>query len=156
MRPRFTILIGRGKIVFMGLGGFILISALLSLPTFFAETLDAERAEEWIRKYLKKEVTNRFTHVLKNDGSNPSDVEAAQRLKDDMDRIDQTVFISVKVNRFLFTPPFTTRRMFVVKAVLRSSEGTEETRFFTLSAENRFFDFFWVNEYSRWMWFFSI
>jgi len=44
----------------------------------------------------------------------------------------------------------------MVKVDLNGSNDERNTRYLSLTAKNRSFDFFWVNEHSKWMWKYSI
>ncbi len=89
---------------------------------------------------------------LRASGSTLPDAGTARRWKEDLERLDRIDLRSVEVRHFLLVPPFTISRMFVVKAVFQDGNGEKRTRCFSLSAESRFFDFFWVSEQASWVW----
>lgn len=148
---------GRRKtVVISGVAGLVLLFAMLSLPNLLAPTLDEAEAEKWIRLYLKKEISNRQLVELAKSGLRVPDREAAKQIGEDLRAVDEIEFLSIEVKHFLVALPTDTSRLFTARAVLRGADGQEQTRYFSLSAESRLYDFFWVNEHSRLMWAFSI
>jgi hypothetical protein len=147
----------RSTIIFSGLLGFILLIAFFSIPQLFAESLDSDRAKDWIQRHLKTKIALRHMEEMKAAGAKSPDKSMAERLNAELEQFKRMQFVSVEVKQFLFVPTLiTSSRMFVVKAVLRLDNKTEETHYFSLSARNNLFDFFWVAEQSQWMWYFSI
>jgi len=71
-------------------------------------------------------------------------------------KFDQLQFVSVQIRYFIFVPPFSSSKLFMVKTVLRDAKQCEQTRYFSFSARNKFFDVFWIAEQSRFMWMLSI
>ena len=82
---------------------------------------------------------------LKAAGLNTPDAKIAKRWQTDLNRIEQMEFISTEIRHFLVAPPTSSTRIFMVKAVIRDTNKNENIRYFSLSARNRFFDFFWLN-----------
>lgn len=155
MRFRLNVGSGRRTLVFSGVGGLGLLLALFIVPALLAPSLDAMRAEEGIRTYLVRQQTQRQLAELRARGLRVPTVAMAERWQAQMQRIRQTEFESIEVRHFLFAPPTSTTRIFVVKMLCREGGKRQSTRYFTLSAENRFFDFFWVSERSRLFWLFA-
>ncbi len=129
---------------------------IFSLPSFFAASLEPARAEKGIRQHLRQQLSSRYMTDLKAAGLSSPDFETATRWKAGYDDIDRLEFVSVQIKHFMLVPPFTSSRLFVVKAVIRDSQQRQQIRYFSFSARNKFFDFFWVAEQSRFMWILSI
>lgn len=132
------------------------MAVIFSLPSFFAASLEPARAEKEIRHYLRSQLSSRFIREIQKAGLSSPDFEMSARLQAGYKYIDQLKFVSVEVDHFLFVPPFTSHRLFVVKAVICDASQREQTRYFSFSARNKFFDFFWVTEQSRFIWMLSI
>jgi hypothetical protein len=130
--------------------------AIFSLPSFFAASLDSKRAQKEIKHYLKWQLSSHQMASLQTAGVSSPDAETAMRWQEGFEYVDHLEFVSVKVRHFLFVPPFTSSRMFVVKVVLRDTKQQVQTRYFSLSARTKFFDVFWTAEQSRLMWMLSI
>jgi hypothetical protein len=156
MTFRLDFRLDRRTITVTGSGGLLLLFCIFSLPSFFAASLDPQRAEKDIRQHLKWQLSSRYMADLRAAGLGSPDVETATRLKADYEYINRLEFASVQIRHFIFVPPFTSSRLFVVKAVLRDAKHREQIRYFSFSARNKFFDFFWVAEQSRFMWLLSI
>jgi len=157
MQFTFSINFNRNTILFSGLLGLVLLVAFFSVPQLFAESLDSDRAKDWIRRHLKVNIMMRHMQEMKTAGMESPDKNMAERLNAELEQFERTQFVSVEVKHFLFVPTLiTSSRMFVVKAVLRPENKKEETHYFSLSARNNLFDFFWVAEQSQWMWYFSV
>ncbi|MDA0691020.1 MAG: hypothetical protein O3A78_02770 [Nitrospinae bacterium] len=157
MQFTFSLNFNRSTILFSGLLGLILMVAFFSIPQIFADSLDSERAKDWIRRHLKTNIALRHMQEMKAAGLKSPDKNMAERLNAELEQFERTQFISVEVKHFLFVPTLiTSSRMFVVKTVLRPENKKEETLYFSMSARNNLFDFFWVAEQSQWMWYFSI
>ncbi len=92
---------------------------------------------------------------LKAAGQSVPDYSTASKWEKELTDINQMEFVSIEIRHFLIAPPTSSTRIFMVKAVMRDADKNESTRYFSLSARNRFFDFFWVNEHSRWKWLLS-
>lgn len=156
MTFQLNLKLNRRTITVSGIAGLIMLFCIFSLPSFFAASLDAGRAQKEIRHYLKWQMSFQRMRDLQAAGLSSPDAETAKAWQADFEYIDQLEFVSVRVGHFLFVPPFTSSRMFVVKVVLRDTKQQHQTRYFSLSARNKFFDVFWVAEQSRWMWVLSI
>ena len=156
MRLGSNIIGNRKKVTAAGIAGLVLLFAIFSLPNLLAPSLEPEQAEKWIRHYLKQHAMGRHMEQLKAAGLNTPNAEIAKLWQADLNRIEQMEFISLEIRHFLISPPTSSTRIFMVKAVIRDLDKNENIRYFSLSARNRFFDFFWVNEHSKWKWFFSI
>ena len=156
MAFRFNLRFNRRTITFGGIGGLILLVGIFSIPSFFAASLTPERAQKEIRQYLKVQLSSRFMREMQTTGLSSPDFQMATRLQAGYEQIDQLKFVSIEVDRFVFVPPFTSHRLFIVKAVTRDVDQQEQTRYFSFSTRNKFFDFFWVTEQSRLMWMLSI
>jgi hypothetical protein len=148
--------LNRRTITLSGISGLIVLFCIFSLPSFLAASLDAGRAEKEIRHYLRWQMSSQQMRDLQAAGLSLPNTEMAEKWKANLEYIDHLEFVSVKIGRFLFVPPFTSSRMFVVKVVLRDAKEQYESRYFSFSARSKFFDFFWVAEQSRWMWILSI
>jgi len=133
-----------------------LLVIIFFMPSFFAASLDPARAEKDIRHHLKSQLSSRYMAELQAVGLSSPDVETATRWQADFEYIDQLEFASVQIRHFIFVPPFSSSRFFLVKVVLRDAKQREQTRYFSFSARNKFFDVFWVAEQSRFMWMLSI
>jgi hypothetical protein len=156
MRLGSNIILSRRKIIATGIAGLVLLFAVFSLPNLLAASLKPQQAEKWIRHYLKQNAMGKNMQDLKAAGQNSPDLRTASKWEKDLNRIEQMEFISIEIRHFLVAPPTSSTRIYLVKTVIRDSDKNEKTRYFSLSARNRFFDFFWVNEHSKWKWFFSI
>ncbi|NIW71820.1 hypothetical protein GWN15_23585 [candidate division KSB1 bacterium] len=138
-----------------GLLGLFMLAGLFYLPNLLAPSLSAKEAEKWIRRHLKEEITLSRIERFKESENGRKAKKEAENLQIELKKLETVPFKSVEVGHFLFPPPGSSTRIYVVKVVIGDgSQGVP--RFFSLSAENNMFDFFWVNEHSRWMWFFSI
>ena len=147
----------RQTVIISGLAGLAIIILLFSIPFLFAASLDADQARHWILDYLKKEVALQHVQDLRSSGLSLPTQEMAERWKSEMDEISQIKFLSLDIKKFILVPSFiTSSRMYTVRVDLQRPNRKKETRYFSLSARNNLFDFFWVTEQSRWMWFFSI
>lgn len=156
MRFDSTLNLNRKGLMASSLGGLILLFTIFSLPTLLAASLEPDQAEKGIRYYLKHDAMAEHLEQLKVAGLNSPNRKIAERWENDLKYIEQMEFISLEIRHFLFAPPTSSTRIFMVKAVLRDTENHERVCYFSLSARNRFFDFFWVNEHSKWKCFFSI
>jgi hypothetical protein len=156
MRFSLNIVSSRWKITFWGIAGVIVLLAIFSIPNLMAESLDPVRAEDWIRSYLKQQAMNRRMEDLRIEGISSPNAPLARKWKTDLVNVDRMQFVSLEIKHFLIAPPGSTTRIFVAKTVIRQAGKEDQTRYFSLSARNRAFDFFWVNEHSQWMWMFSI
>lgn len=159
MPVKFRLILGssRQTVIVSGLAGLAAVILLFSIPFLFAAALDAERAKHWILYYLKKEAAQQHSRELQSSGLNLPTQEMAERWKAEMDEISQIEFLSLDIKKFIFVPTLiTSSRMYAVRVDLQRPNRKSETRYFSLSAKNNLFDFFWVTEQSRWMWFFSI
>jgi len=135
----------------------VVMLAILSIPSLFAASLDSGTAQKWVHRQLKANLATRLIEDMKAAGLQAPDRDMAERWDREFKQFERMEFVSVEVKHFIFVPTLiTSSRMFVAKAVLRPENGKEVTRYFSLSAQNNFFDFFWVAEQSRWMWWFSI
>ena len=140
--------------IFSGFFGLVVLILIFILPTLFAPSLSPDEAEKWIRQYLKKEQTSLHMERLKTKGKSLPDRQEAEQLKADLIKLEAVPFKSIEIKSFLFAPPGSSTRIFIAKVVL--DDGSSNVpRYFSLSAENNFFNFFWVNEHSGWMWYFS-
>lgn len=155
MKFYFNLTITPKGIAITGVGVLLLLIALFSLPNLLAESLEPGRAEQWIRSYLKKGAGIQHREALAATGKNVPDRAMAEQWQADYQRIDQTEFLSVEVKHFLVAPPGASSRIFVARVVLKEPDADPQTRYFSLSAENNLFDFFWVNEHGRLMWTFA-
>jgi hypothetical protein len=155
MPLNFTLKLTRKTIAVSGIGALVIMLALLSLPSFFAISLDPARAEKEIRHYLRMQMASRQMEEMEATGLRSPDAAMAERLQAGFKHIDGLEFVSVEIRHFLFVPPFTSYRMYTVKVVTRDADRHEQTRYFTLSARSKFFDVFWVAEHSRPIWFLS-
>lgn len=147
--------LNRKRITISGIAGLLILFAVFSLPNLLAASLDQRQAERWIRQYLKKQVSDYYMSDVAKSSMRLPDRAMAERWESDINNIDSINFSSLEIKHFLVAPPTATSRIYVARVVLQDPDGNEEIRYFSLSAENRFFDFFWVNEHSRWMWTFS-
>jgi hypothetical protein len=105
---------------------------------------------------MKQKLMSEHMEYLKTAGLRTPNAEVAERWKAQLQQIEQVELISMKIRHFLVAPPFSSTRIFVVKTVIHNTEKQQQPRYFSLSARNRFFNFFWVNEHSKWIWLFSI
>ncbi len=148
--------LNRKTVTLRGAIGLIVLLGILLVPQLLAAKLTVERAESEIRKYLRFQTGQSQMAELRASGLDVPDAHTASRWKADFDRLDRLEFVSLKVRRSLLTSPLSSSRVFVAKATLRKPDRSGETRYFSLRADSRLFDFFWVVERSRWAWFFSI
>ena len=155
MTLRFELRLSRGTIAVSGIAGLVVMLGILSLPSFFAASLDAMRAEHEIRFYLKRQLSSQLMADMQAAGVSAPDAATAARWQAGYERIDRLEFASLKVRRFIFVPPFTSHRLFVVRAVIREGKQGDRARYFSFSARNKFFDVFWVAEQSKLMWLLS-
>jgi hypothetical protein len=153
---RFNIKTNRKTITIGGLAGLVLMLGIFSLPALFAASLSPERAKQEIRQHMKWQLGLRQMAEIRSAGLTSPDPEIARHWKEQFYYIDQLEFESVDVRHFLFVPPFTSHRMFIAKIVIRDAKQRQETRYFSLSARNRFYGVFWVAEQARLMWLLSI
>ena len=106
---------------------------------------------------MKADRTQQFLTALRDEPGGVASPAAGQRLKNDLQKIDHIPFVSLEIGHLIFVPTFiTSSRVYVAKAVFRDEDGAERTRYFSLTARNNFFDFFWVNEHSRLIWWFTV
>ncbi|TAN42453.1 MAG: hypothetical protein EPN25_03175 [Nitrospirae bacterium] len=151
IRFRFELNAGRRRFVLFGAGGLLALLAFLSLPSLLAQSLDAGRAKQEVRQYLKRQLGDKQLAELRAAGLVVPDHAMASRWAEQHKRIDNLAFASLKVGRLPYLP-FSSGRVFMVKAVLRDVDNTEQTHFFSLSSRHRLYDFFWVTEQSRLLW----
>jgi hypothetical protein len=140
-------------------GGIVLlmvILAILSAPSFLAISLDRERAQQEILHYLKWQAGTQLMAEVRATGLRAPNEEQANRWKERAAAIDHLEFVSVEIRHFLFVPPSASSRMFMVKVVSRDPNQKEQTRYFSLSSRNKFFNVFLVAEQTRLMWLMSI
>jgi hypothetical protein len=156
MRLHFSLTLSPQSFRIKGLLALLIVVGIFMLPHFFASSLDEKRAIEEIRQYLKRQHANDLLEEVKASGKESPDLPMAQRWEEQSTRSGAIEFSSVEINRFVIVPPFTSFRMFVVKAVMRFEEEPEETRYFTLSSRSKLFDVFWVSELSWIFWLFSV
>ncbi|NIT13696.1 MAG: hypothetical protein GTN99_05480 [Candidatus Dadabacteria bacterium] len=149
------IVISRKGIIASGIAGLVVLFTVFSLPNLLAASLSPVQAEKWIRYYLKQYAMGKNMQQLKKSGMSSPDFITASKWEKDLSSINQMEFVSIEISHFLVAPPTSSTRIFMVKAVIRDSDGRESTRYFSLSARNRFYDFFWVNEHSKWKWYLS-
>lgn len=103
---------------------------------------------------MKKERASLLMARLEGEGMRLPDRQEAEQLETDLKKLKTIPFKSIEIKHFLFAPPTSATRIFTAKVVLDDGNNNSP-RYFSLSAENNIFDFFWVNEQSRWMWYFS-
>ncbi|MBT5632027.1 MAG: hypothetical protein HOJ13_04795 [Nitrospina sp.] len=128
---------------------------MLYLPSLLAPVMSSVEAEKWIRQYLKKERASMQIESLSMQGRLLPDRQEAEKLEADLRKIETNPFRSIEVKHFLIAPPTSSSRIFLAKVVL--DDGSNDiVRYFSLSAKNNIFDFFWVNEQAQWMWYFSL
>jgi hypothetical protein len=156
MTFHFNLHLNRRVITIGGAAGLMLMLTIVSLPAFLAASLDPQRAQEEIRQYLQWQLSIQQMAEMRGAGLTSPDAEMAKLWQEQSAFIDQFEFVSVRVRHFLFVPPFTSHRMFLVKIVIRDPKQRQETRYFSLSARNRFYDVFRVAEQSKLMWLLSI
>lgn len=142
-------------IIVISLSGLIMFFVIFSLPNLLVASLEPDQAEKWIRHYLKKRLSYAYLDQLRNSGLSLPGRELAEQWGNDLRSADIIVFESLEIRHFLLAPPTASTRIYMVKVVLKGSNDERNTRYFSLTAKNRFFDFFWVNEHSKWMWKFS-
>jgi hypothetical protein len=155
MNLQFKLNFDRKTLTLTGIFGLVLLLGILALPRMFAISLDGERAKQEIRSYLKQVQSYQLLNELQASGARTPDYATAKRWEEAYKRIDQTEIVGVQIGHFLFVPPFSTQRIFIVKAVLRTPDQQEETRYFSLSSRNKYFNVFLVSEQPRWMWTFA-
>jgi len=147
----FEIKSSRRKIAISGVAGLLILLAFLSLPSLLAQSLDVNRAEQEVRQYLKRQLGDQQMAELRSANLNMPDSAMASRWYDQHKRIENLEFVSVQVGRLPYLP-FSSSRMFVVKAVLRDVDNSEHTRYFSLSARSKLYHVFWVTEQSSLLW----
>jgi len=119
-------------IVGFGLSGILVLITvfsvlyLLSLP----QSLSEEDAIKLIRHYLRYQSSQQYAGLYK---SGMVGVQAAKQYQEELNRIDQLKFESVKVGRF-FPDHFLSEwsPTFYAKAVIRDHNGQVQTRYFNL------------------------
>lgn len=79
-----------------------------------------------------------------NSGTDVPDKETALRWEEQIDRINNTEFVSVEVKRAILVPPFRKRTNFVVRATVCDEEQHNQTRYFWFNGTNN------IRESSRW------
>jgi hypothetical protein len=151
----FNIKLNGKTVTIGGIAGLLLLSALLYFPSLLAISLDSELAQKEIRHHLKWKLGIRHMEEVQSAGLKSPDIEMAKRWQEQLASVDQLEFVAVEIKHLLFVPFFTTDRIFMVKIVSRDKNQQEQTRYFSLSARNKFFDFFWVAEQSRLLWMLS-
>jgi hypothetical protein len=151
-----NIILNRKILVISSFISLIILIVIFSLPNLLAASLEPKQAEDWIRIYLKKKVSAEYVEQVKNSGLNLPSTELAERWQNDIKNIEDMDFESLEIRHFLIAPPTSSTRIYVVKAIIMGLNDKKHTRYFSLTARNRYFDFFWVSEHSKWMWLFSI
>ena len=119
MRFDSTLNLNRKGLMASSLGGLILLFTIFSLPTLLAASLEPDQAEKGIRYYLKHDAMAEHLEQLKVAGLNSPNRKIAERWENDLKYIEQMEFISLEIRHFLFAPPTSSTRIFMVKAVLR-------------------------------------
>jgi len=155
MKSGKRIRLSRRGITAVGVAGILLLIAVFSLPNLLAGRLDKKTAEKWIRQYLVKQAVQRNSDKLIEQGSTVPDFNTSLNWEKEIQQIQKMEFDSLEIKHFLVAPPTSSKRIYMTRVVMRDSEDVIRTRYFSLSAQNRFFDFFWVNEQSAWMWYLS-
>jgi len=155
MKSGKRIRLSRRGITAVGVAGILLLIAVFSLPNLLAARLDKKTAEKWIRQYLVKQAVQRNSDKLIEQGSTVPDFNTSLNWEKEIQQIQKMEFDSLEIKHFLVAPPTSSKRIYMTRVVMRDSEDVIRTRYFSLSAQNRFFDFFWVNEQSAWMWYLS-
>lgn len=144
-------------VVIRGLLGIVLLFLIFSFPSLFAASLNPDKARDWILDYLRKEIILQHTQELQDSGLSLPTYATAERWQAETDEINQLKFESVAIKQFIFVPTLiTSYRIFVVKVVFMDTHHQKETRYFSLSTRNKWFDYFLVAERSRLMWLLSI
>ncbi len=155
MTSRLELVFTRKAVAFSGVAALALIAALAVLPNLMAESLEPERAAQWIRHHLKQLASAQQMAALAAEQRATPNRADAKRWREALLAADHTEFVAVEVKHFLVAPPGSSRRIFVARVITQEGGKTLRTRYFSLSAENNAFDFFWVREQSRWMWLLS-
>ncbi|KMP10677.1 hypothetical protein UZ36_06930 [Candidatus Nitromaritima sp. SCGC AAA799-C22] len=135
--------------------GLIALTAILSIPYLLAPSLSPEAAKKWIRLYLRNQFMTGQKENLRIAEQNLPDRQKARTWETELRRLERIEFKSVEIKQFLMAPPSTSTRIYVARVVIGDSKGQDNARYFSLSARNNIFDFFWVNEHSKIMWWFS-
>jgi hypothetical protein len=128
---------------------------LILFSNDLAAPLTKERAETEVRAYLERMLTQEHLSQMQALELSVPDEAMALRWQQDRPELDQTVFQSIAVRVFLFTPPLVSLRIYFVRTELIRGDQSRETRFFPMGAENRISDFFWVDEKPASVWWLS-
>jgi hypothetical protein len=132
-----------------GLAGILLLVAvfLFSYLLSFPHSLDEKAAAQLIRHYLRYQSSQRHAEFYKR---GVSDTEASRRYQEELNKIDQLQFKSVKVGR-LFPDYFLSEwgPTFYAKAVIRDADNQVRTRYFNLGTGDLV-----IGESSEFVWFF--
>lgn len=138
-------------LIVISLSGLVILLAVFSLPNLLAAPLEPEQAERWIRHYLKKRLSGNYVEQLRSSGMRVPDTGMAEQWENELRDADSIEFESLEIRHFLVAPPTSSTRIYLVKVVIKGSNDERNSRYFSLTAKNRFFNFFWVNEHSKWM-----
>ena len=151
MRFRFEIDAGRRRVAIFGSAGLLALLAILFAPSLLAPSLDAGRARQEVLKYLRQQLGAAQLTELRSSKLAVPDSAMSARWQGQQSQIDGLEFVSVEVGRLPYLP-FSSSRMFMIKAVLKDTDGGQYDRYFSMSARSRLYDFFWVAEQSRLLW----
>lgn len=70
------------------------------------------------------------------------DSNTSLKWEKEIQQIQEMEFDSLEIKHFLVAPPTSSKRIYMAKVVMRDSENVISTSYFSLSAQNWFFNFF--------------
>jgi hypothetical protein len=147
---------GRRGLVLRGLAALALLLALVAFLQLLVAPLDEERARTEIRAYLERMLTADQLAELETTGRAAPDSAMARRWQAERERLNRLELAEVSVRRFVLSPPLIASPLYVARVVACDPDGGSRVRCFSLHAESRVSDFFWVNERPRWLWWLSV
>lgn len=124
IRFDLNVRVNRRMVTVGGGAALLLLLGVLMLPVLLAAKLDTGRAEQHIRRYLKRQVSGPDVVALRKAGRTLPDPEMAARWQTELTRIDRIEFASMAIRHFLFPPLLDCSRMYVVKTHLRDATAS--------------------------------
>lgn len=135
----------------IAISGTLLLGVAVLVWMNLSTTMSSEEAEERVRTFLSKEVTQQYMPLVMSGPGRPPDVDSARQMERELRWINNLKFVSTDVARLL--PDFVLRPhrpTHIVRVVLRDQERQYAPRYFWLpwSGIDR--------ETSRMAWYFSL
>jgi len=129
-----TISLGSRKTkILVTLSGGVLLGCAVLILLNLSTSLSKEDARKRVRLLLSKEVTERYTAILKDKDADGFDIETATQMKEELNRVNNLKFVSVDVRRLipdiLLAPH---RPTHIVRVVMQNQNQQHTQRYFWL------------------------